>query len=481
MSDRNLDNDYYNSPAPGQNRTPDGRETNPLLANNTDVTFDRRAYGGRGYDDLNGRAVMGTSGADRARQRYIGLGEAAAQRAAYQQDYGGFNAYMGAGEGSRQSQYDALATQRDAASLQQQAAMGQAPSQAAILGQQMVDRSLDAQLAGAASARGGSLAQAAAMRNARQGAVQFQQQGAQQIAAMRAQEMAEARNGYMQGAAGYMQGASGIRSGDYDAAKMALAQTQLQTQNDQFQRQLNQQGQMGYEGMAQGVDTAQLQAGLQSSAQDEGHWEAQGQFDQANSDRTLKYVGAGMSAGGGVLGALLAKGGPAKGGKPYLVGEYGPELVVPNRDGYVMTAQQTAALLGAPPTNAQRAYLGQIAGARAQGGPISGDANPYGASDASEYNVMARQRQHEDANPYGASDPSEYDLVARQRHRQATGDARDHKVMGGAASGIGNAGALLSASTQPRQPLWHMQPRADGGPVKGGGLAQAAAMRRGCR
>lgn len=47
----------------------------------------------------------------------------------------------------------------------------------------------------------------------------------------------------------------------------------------------------------------------------------------------------------------------AKGGgvdeQPYLVGEKGPELVVPNKPGFVMTALQTAALRGAPPTKQQ--------------------------------------------------------------------------------------------------------------------------------
>lgn len=48
-----------------------------------------------------------------------------------------------------------------------------------------------------------------------------------------------------------------------------------------------------------------------------------------------------------------AKGGDVGGDQPYLVGEEGPELVVPNKPGFVLTALQTAALRGAPPTKQQ--------------------------------------------------------------------------------------------------------------------------------
>jgi hypothetical protein len=40
-----------------------------------------------------------------------------------------------------------------------------------------------------------------------------------------------------------------------------------------------------------------------------------------------------------------ASGGPVKAGQPYLVGEEGPEIIMPNRDGMVMTASETAAML----------------------------------------------------------------------------------------------------------------------------------------
>jgi hypothetical protein len=42
---------------------------------------------------------------------------------------------------------------------------------------------------------------------------------------------------------------------------------------------------------------------------------------------------------------LRARGGPVRAGSPYIVGEQGPELVVPSRSGYVIPAPQTKAAL----------------------------------------------------------------------------------------------------------------------------------------
>jgi hypothetical protein len=52
------------------------------------------------------------------------------------------------------------------------------------------------------------------------------------------------------------------------------------------------------------------------------------------------------SAGTGQVAEARAMGGGVSANMPYLVGEQGPELVVPARDGYVMTAQQTQQVLG---------------------------------------------------------------------------------------------------------------------------------------
>jgi len=53
----------------------------------------------------------------------------------------------------------------------------------------------------------------------------------------------------------------------------------------------------------------------------------------------------GEAPGLGVSGRRAA-GGPVSAGRAYLVGEQGPELIVPNASGMVLTAGQTQAALG---------------------------------------------------------------------------------------------------------------------------------------
>jgi hypothetical protein len=48
----------------------------------------------------------------------------------------------------------------------------------------------------------------------------------------------------------------------------------------------------------------------------------------------------------GTYGGGFAAGGPIVGGTTYLVGEEGPELITPNRSGFVHTAPKTQAMLG---------------------------------------------------------------------------------------------------------------------------------------
>ncbi|WP_173087731.1 phage tail tape measure protein [Devosia sp. 1635] len=55
---------------------------------------------------------------------------------------------------------------------------------------------------------------------------------------------------------------------------------------------------------------------------------------------------AGATGQPGTYGGGFAAGGPIVGGTTYLVGEEGPELITPNRSGFVHTAPQTQAMLG---------------------------------------------------------------------------------------------------------------------------------------
>jgi hypothetical protein len=212
------------------------------------------------------------------------LGEAAAARAAYEQNYGGYDAAMAQSQAARGQQQDALG-------LSRAAAMGQAPSQAEGLGRNMIDQSLQAQMAGAASARGGGLAQAAAMRQAQNQSAVTQAQGSNQLAALRAQEMAQARGEYMAGA-------GALRQADYGGAGLGMQRTALETQNAYRQRDLNQQAQQFYEQQASGIYSDQLHTDQQVTGFDRT---GEMQSDERDSQRKSAAIGGAASAAAGIF------------------------------------------------------------------------------------------------------------------------------------------------------------------------------------
>lgn len=258
---------------------------------------DRFSWGG--YSGRPGSpSTPGTaSGSAEDTNRYRGLGQAAAQRQAYQNDWSRANGYALQAQDARGSQMDAL-------TLQQQAANGNAPSAAQSLSRNMLDQSLQAQMAGAASARGGSLAQAAAMRGASQQAMGMQQQGMNQIGALRAQEMAQARDAYSQGA-------NAMRGQDFAAQGLAQQQQQADMQSELAQRQMNQQAQMGYEQMGWNTQNAQLNASLQQYGIDtnSNNQAAQRDFEKGEkwTDRMWGLAGGLVSGIGGILSDENAK------------------------------------------------------------------------------------------------------------------------------------------------------------------------------
>lgn len=272
------------------------RYGDPTANNNrTDETMNRTSFGGQARIYNDDGSIARQSGADLASGRYQGMGAAAANRAAYQADYGGYNASMGQADQARGSQGDALNLMRDAA-------YGKAPSQAQLLGQNMIDQSLQAQMAGAASAKGGSLAQAVALRNAANGAASFQQQGINQLSAMKADEMSRALGAY-----GGL--STGMRGQDYGAAGLNLQKVGQQQQNEQFQSGLNQQAWMGLEGMGLQVQQDQQQAALGQAGLDAGNWQHQNNLDAAATSRGTSTMLAGIGAGGSVGAAGVAAGG----------------------------------------------------------------------------------------------------------------------------------------------------------------------------
>lgn len=363
----------------------------------------RVSFGGStgGAQDFANGAMAGGAGRE---QRAQSLGAAMGQRQAYQNDFTQAN--------------QSRAGQQDAAGLMRSAAYGNQPSQAQLLGRNMIDQSLQAQMAGAASARGGALAQAAAMRGAANQAGAMQQQGMNQLSALRAQEMAQARGEYF-GAQ------TGMRGQD-------LGQQGMQMQSELAQRQMNQQGQLAYEQLGQNAQQfgdqqafnalAQQQQGmLARQAQESQEFMNQQQINQHSQDRETGVIGAAIGGAGSLLGGAIdafsdisaktdiepigpapmsasdasyvakeqarfdtlnaseaayakqhakpgigsaiaqgfgrfgagmgampitpigarAAGGPVAAGRPYLVGEEGPELVIPKQDGDVLPAHVT--------------------------------------------------------------------------------------------------------------------------------------------
>lgn len=283
--------------------------------------------------------------AQRLQQQGSQMGERRAPRLNWKQA----DAYGQQAQGARDSQSDAM-------SLAQAAAYGNAPSAAQMLSQNMLDQSLQSQMAGAASARGGSLAQAAAMRNAANQAGVMQQQGMNQIGAMRAQEMAQARGEY-----GQMAGA--MRGQDFQAQQIAQQQQMMGAQNQLSQRQLNQQGQLAYEGMAQGAYGSQLNAnmgvaGMQEQARQadiQRKWQSSENEKQFTRDLAGKVVGGAMGGAGFLMSDMRSK-------QPVQLG-MGPDMAI------AMPGQEQ----GARPTAPGMTFAQGAGGfARAIGGALSG-------------------------------------------------------------------------------------------------------------
>lgn len=376
-------------------------------------------------------------------------------------DYGQAQSDRVRGQAARQQQ-------TSLANIMQQRATGGVPS----IAQQQADRQMQQaqamQASQAGSARGaGGLA--AAQRNAAFNTANM----ASDISGQAQINAAGERRDDTNAAAGMW---SNVRGGDLasqgQAAGQAQAQAQLGAQQNQFNAGLrdnqsarNDARQLSYDQLANQVRTTQLGARTnyeaQQSANDLG---AQGinaqvagqnaQMNQKNGEGVVSMLGKGA----GIIAGALAKGGPAHAEKAYLVGEEGPELVVPRDDGYVLTADQTQrALAHSPASTVNKLFdrgesrtrdvsLSQLMGsrmcggpvqARAEGGPIeAGMAAPpsaeippgyqppmstwgTGQPDATAYSWQAAQDQQARMQPYD-------DLGQRiSDQRQQIGETQD--------------------------------------------------------
>lgn len=140
------------------------------------------------------------------------------------------------------------------------------------------------------------------------------------------------------------------------------------------------------------------------------------------------------AAAGFVPAGAKAKGGDVKNEQPYLVGEEGPELVVPNKPGFVLTALQTAALRGAPPTKQQvdtlppkaktavQRYAEKMGVAREEGGAVAEPSQAQLDAEEKAYQeYVAKQKQRGGA---AKPPPSQKELDAdAEEARKFTGGA----------------------------------------------------------
>lgn len=214
--------------------------------------------------------------------------------------------------------------QNGALDLAAQAAMGNAPSEAAYMMQGGLDRAVSGQKSMAAGARG-SGAIALAQGNAQANQANLQNQTFQQAGQLRAQEMANARNSFGQ-LAGQQREQDQNRLGQGN--QMSQFNAGL---NDQYKMGMLQQGQ-GYGNQALGWYQAGMQPYNQQAALDAAHLGAETDthnqtnalnagIRQAGQDRKDAYnraliglAGTAIGAGGGMMGAYMGK--PTGGGYP---------------------------------------------------------------------------------------------------------------------------------------------------------------------
>lgn len=215
--------------------------------------------------------------------------------------------------GARQEQANALG-------LMRMRATGQTPSIAGMQAQRDMQAMQAQQASAAASARGPAalaLAQQNAAANTATAAGNISQNA--QIAA--AQERLAAEQAYMGGA-------SGMRQQDYAGAQQAAGMS------GQFQNSA-----MGYSQLEKGVQDSAMAARMNQQAQQSANALGAaginagvgGQNAAMNQQNAYGVVGIGRDAAGLAFPGK-ADGGPVTPGQPYVMGERGPELVVPAKN-----------------------------------------------------------------------------------------------------------------------------------------------------
>lgn len=221
--------------------------------------------------------------------------------------------------GDRNNAAGARAEQGNAMAMMKARASGAVPSAAQLQGQRDMEAARAAQSSAAASARGpGGLALAQQNAAANTAAAQQGISGQSQVNAMNERERAESA---------YMGAATGMRQQDYAGAQQAAGMS------GQFQNTAQ-----GYAGLQNNIQQSQLNAGIDREAQKSANANAvmgikagiAGQNAGSAQTYGMGSVNMGSSVAGGIAGMPgKAAGGPVNAGQPYVMGEEGPELVIP--------------------------------------------------------------------------------------------------------------------------------------------------------
>ncbi len=293
-----------------------------------------------GYDESKFQYNGNKHGADNQANYYNSQATAAQGRGGQQADYGNANAGRDMGVGARQQQVNM-------AQLMANRASGLTPSMAQMQADRQMQQGAASQasmMAGARGAGGMALAGQNAANNTAtmQSAISGQ---AQQNAAMER----------MQAEQGAMGAYSQMRGGDMAMQQQDAQQSQYNAGLRQQQAGLNDQYSLGMEQNAMSVRAQQLQAGMNQQQMLSGSHNNASTLNaganQKNADAGQRMFEGGVGAitdaassyGGG--GGKKAEGGPVAAGSPYLVGEKGPELVVPQQNSVVVPAAQTRDVL----------------------------------------------------------------------------------------------------------------------------------------
>lgn len=216
--------------------------------------------------------------------RFRGVADAAEGRAAPKMDYSKGNVDRGMGQATRGQQGVATA-------LLGNAAHGGAPSGAVIRGQGATDNSFEAQLGAQAGAKGGPTNQAAATQGGAVAAQGAQLGVASHLGAARSGELTSARGAYSAGA-------NMERGGDYQQQALDQQRQRAGLANEMGQRELNQNRELGYEGLAYNVNEGSLNAAMKEGDRQAGLQGTSLQRETNQADRMASFYNQSIQSAG---------------------------------------------------------------------------------------------------------------------------------------------------------------------------------------